>query len=28
LKGLDDIGRTLELEDAISTYEEANPARW
>jgi len=28
LKGLDDIGRTLEMEDAISAYEEAHPPRW
>ena len=28
LKGLDDIGRTLEMEDAISAYEDARSPRW
>ena len=28
LKGLDDIGRSLEMEDAISAYEDARPPRW
>ena len=28
LKGLDDIGRTLEMEGAISAYEDARPPRW
>ena len=28
LKGLDDIGRTLEMDDAIAAYEEDHPPRW
>jgi 3-isopropylmalate/(R)-2-methylmalate dehydratase small subunit len=28
LKGLDDIGRTLELEDEIAAFEKAHPASW